>query len=114
PAVARAQQSAEALLAYAFRAHGGDAMIAVTTIVVHGRSTAAGEKNAQPVVISASLDGKVRLDYGQPVVFTDVSRPEGGFAVTGGKTTWRAAHARAYAQLDWFSMLGLQPLVNGV
>ena len=107
-------QSTDPLFAAAVKAHGGDAVFTVTALTIRGQSSQGGGK-PQPVVISASLlDNRIRLDYGQPIYRTDVSKPEGGFSEVNGVTTWRAAHAGAYAQLDWFSILGARHLAVSV
>ncbi len=107
-------QSTDPLFAAAFKVHGADAIHAVTALTIRGQSTKPGA-NPQAVVISASiLDNRIRLDYGQPIFRTDVSKPEGGFSVVNGNTTWNPPHVGAYAQLDWFSVFGARHLALGV
>lgn len=113
-ALAFGQSSPDPLFAAAYEAHGGGVIHTVQTLVIRGLSTRAGQ-NAEALVLSANLDGRLRLDYGpQTARRTEVSRPEGGFRVQQGKTTWKAGHSGAFAQLDWLSVLGIRHLANGI
>src|SRR5262245_10230401 len=58
-------QSVDASLAASLSAHGGSMVVGVQTIVIVGHPTIG--KTTPPIRRSASLDGNLRLDYGQPV-----------------------------------------------
>lgn len=89
----------------ALEAHGGAIVLSVQNLAIHGQSTRGGKP--QPVTISASLDGKLRVDYGKPVVQTEVFTAGGNFSVNSGAKRWKAPHAGAYAQLDLLSIFGV-------
>lgn len=96
----------------AIEAHGGAALAAVQSLTLRGQSNLGGKN--QPVTISVALAGKLRIDYGQPVVRTEVSTPDGGFRTVQGKTASLARHSGAYAQLDMLSVFGILHLAIGI
>jgi hypothetical protein len=108
---ARAQTADTAFIA-AIAAHGGGSLSVVQSLIMRGHSVRDGAR--EPVVISASLDGKLRIDYGSPSDHSEVLRPAGGFRIASGKTTWLSPHVGAYAQLDLLSAFGILHLANGI
>jgi hypothetical protein len=107
---AAAQQSPDPLVR-SVEAHGGGALSAVQSLRLRAQSDTGSKP--QPVTISSSMDGKLRIDYGQPVHRTDISTAEGTLAVRGGNPTW-STHAGAYAQLDLLSVFGILHLAQGI
>jgi hypothetical protein len=105
-------QSAVGLFNAAQAAHGGDAALkAVKTIRIKGHSVI-DKGAAQPISISASLDGQIRLDYGQLVTRSIVTTNTGHFEVRGGRKFAKPPHDGAFAQLDMLSVFGIQHLAG--
>ena len=95
-------------------AHGGStALNGVSAILITGQSTTA--RGTVPVQISASLDGRLRIDYGDPSnpQRSIVQTSQGQFVINAGKTQVKPPHVDLYAQLDWVSILGLRYLNTG-
>lgn len=90
------------------RAHGELALQSVQVIVITGQATS-GNKT-EPITISATLDGKIRVDYGQPLRRSLVTSPQGSFEATGGGIRPRSPHAVAFGQLDRLFILSLRDL----
>jgi len=101
-------QTADAVFGASVRAHGEAALAAATSVVLTGTSTSGATR--EPVTISASLDGKVRIDYGRPVTRSIVTTPQGRFEITAGKLVHRPPHAGQFAQLDVLAVLGIRHL----
>jgi hypothetical protein len=101
-----ALQPADDVLAETLRRHGGGRLHEVVRI----RLTGTSQKNqtVQPVVVSASMDGWRRIDYGRNGAQSSVTSPNGGFMVRDGKRTLRPSHAGVFAYLDMFAPLGLR------
>jgi hypothetical protein len=101
--------------ARAIEAHGGAALQVVQTLILHGKSHQGSV--VQTIKISASLAGKLRVDYldfGQKITRTEVSALDSNYRRVGDRTVWLAPHAGAYAQLDLLSVLGILHLANGI
>ena len=105
-------QNADLHFDRAFTEHGGPAVGAVQSIQIVGTSTT--REGAQPIVISATLDGNLRVDYGSPVSFSRIRTPEGNFDIEDGVRTEKPAHDSRFAALDWFSVLGIRHFATGI
>jgi hypothetical protein len=97
----------------AVAAYGGSALDAVSSIRIVGTSTTSS--GTTPVQISATLDGQLRIDYG------DATNPQrsiiqtsmGQLVINAGNVQRKPPHVDLYAQLDWVSILGLKYLNVG-
>lgn len=103
---APARQPAETHLAETLRRHGGNKLNEVSTIRLRGTRKAAGV--LEPVVISATMEGSSRIDYGRNAERSTVTTADGRYDVREGKKEYRPSHSGVYAQLDVFSVLGIR------
>jgi hypothetical protein len=94
-------------------AHGGAALNAINTVRIIGQSTSPSGSTA--VQISANLDGRIRLDYGDALKpkRTVIQTPAGQMVITGEKVQYKPPHVDLFGQLDWLSVLGLRYLNVG-
>ncbi len=107
PAILAAQAADP--FAAAVTAHGGAAVAAVQRIRITGQSTRGGM--TVPVTISAIMDGRLRLDYGQTAARSIVRAPA-PFDLVNGQRIPKPAHTGAFAQLDMLSILGVVPYLG--
>ena len=101
-------QSVDTIVAAAMQAHGSQSVEAAQTIVIRGSSTS-GEIT-QAITITAAMDGRLRLDYGDPPSRSIVTTNAGQFEIVDGSYRPKPAHAGLYAQLDLLSILGARHL----
>jgi hypothetical protein len=90
-------------------AHGGAAVTGVDRIRLTGRSTIDGGA-AQAIAITAGLDGRLRVDYGDPVQRSIITTTAGRSEIRNAKKTAKPAHDGAYSQLDLLSIFGIRHL----
>ena len=105
-------QTADLEFDRALLAHGGAALGAVRTIRITGQSTT--KEGVQPITLSASIDGELRIDYGNPVTRSRVTDAEGTFEERNGERKYSSAHDGLFATLDWFSVLGIRHFATGL
>jgi len=101
-----ALQPAETHLAESLRRHGGNKLNEVLTIRLAG--TRKTKTTLEPVVISATMEGSSRIDYGKNAEHSVVTTARGRYDVTKGEKKSRPGHSGIYAQLDIFSVLGIR------
>jgi hypothetical protein len=111
PLAVYAQRPQDAFTA-AVANHGGvTAINAVQTLRIVGESTSRNGKT--PVTMSVDLNGRMRIDYGQPVTRSLVHTPQGETEIVDGKTLHKQAFVGLFGGLDLFSIVGLKRLQLG-
>ena len=100
------RQPADTQISASLTAHGGAQLLQVLTVRLRGKSTLG--KIEEPMVVSASMEGSSRIDYGQPVTRSLVTTPVGSFEVRDGQRRYRPPHSGAYTGLDLFSVLSIR------
>jgi hypothetical protein len=103
-------QTGNIALAPTLLAHGGTAVDLVQSIQIQGTLASIATRTPQPVVISASMDGRIRIDFGTPVERSVITTSQGRFEVRGANVDTKPGHVGLFSALDMLSVLGIRRL----
>lgn len=103
-----AQVPATDVLSQSIAAHGGPAVTAVQTVEIHAALVALGNKQETPVVVSAAMDGRLRIDFGSPAERFIVVSNDGTTEYRGKQAIKLPSHVGAFSALDMLSVFGVQ------
>ena len=104
-------QSPNAALTATLAAHGGAAVQSVKTIELRG-TVVSQDRAPASVVITASLEGQLRVDYGVPVQRTIITTEKGRAEWRGTEAIPKPPHVGLFSALDMLSLLGIRRLTD--